>query len=209
MAPYNYTGPIDCAIELDTSSLKGKTAVVTGGANGIGEAYTRVLLSAACQVTIGDLDTAAGERLISEFPDKVHFVKCNVTNWDDQVKLFAEAADFSPNGKIAYVVANAGIIRNDEVFKYEEESGPEKPEMSTIDINIKGTLHTSKLAMHYFINQNGTVPSDKQEDTCLVLIGSGAGIHDCLRIPQYSATKWAMRGSCVRCVAQAITMGVG
>ena len=200
---------MDCVIELDTSSLKSRTAVVTGSASDIVEAYTRALLSAACQVTISDLDTAAGERLTSEFPGKVHFVKCNVTNWDDQVKLFAEAADFSPNGKIAYVVANAGIVRNDEVFKYEEESGPEKPEMSTIDINITGTLYTSKLAMHYSINQNGTVPSDKQEDTCLVLIGSGAGIHDCLRIPQYSATKWAMRGSCVRCVAQAITMGVG
>ncbi|KEF58775.1 uncharacterized protein A1O9_03618 [Exophiala aquamarina CBS 119918] len=63
-----------------------------------------------------------------------------------------------------------------------------------MDVNIKSTLYTAKLAMHYFIKQNGVVPSPSQQDTCLVLIGSGAGIHDCLRIPQYSASKWAARG---------------
>lgn len=98
-------------------------------------------------------------------------------------------------GKISFVVANAGIHRKDEVFAYAGDGkAPEKPDLATIIINLIGTLYTSKLASHYFIKQNGQQPSESQEDTCLVLIGSGAAFLDCPRAPQYCATKWAMRG---------------
>lgn len=63
-----------------------------------------------------------------------------------------------------------------------------------MDVNVTGTLYTTKLATHYFVKQNGHASSKAQEDTCLILIGSGAAFLDCLRIPQYSASKWAMRG---------------
>jgi len=43
---YKVTGPIDCNIDFDTAVLKNKTAIVTGGANGIGEAYVRALYKA-------------------------------------------------------------------------------------------------------------------------------------------------------------------
>lgn len=61
-------------------------------------------------------------------------------------------------------------------------------------MNITGTLYTAKLAFHHFVKQNGTEPSPSQQDTCLVLIGSGAAFLDCPRAPQYSASKWAARG---------------
>ena len=48
--------------------------------------------------------------------------------------------------------------------------------------------------MHYFMTQNGTSPNSSQTDTCLILIGSGAAYLDCPRGPQYSASKYAMRG---------------
>ncbi len=44
------------------------------------------------------------------------FVKCDVTIWDDQVRLFAEATSFT--GKVDYVIANAGICPKDEVFTF-------------------------------------------------------------------------------------------
>lgn len=118
MPPYKHDGPVSCDVDIDTSCLVGKTAIVTGGANGIGEAYVRALLSAGASVCIGDLDEQGGNRLASEFPERAQFVKCNTTNWEDQVKLFKMAASFSPTGKIHYVVANAGIIRPDGIFTY-------------------------------------------------------------------------------------------
>jgi NAD(P)-dependent dehydrogenase (short-subunit alcohol dehydrogenase family) len=91
------------------------------------------------------------------------------------------------------VVANAGITKQDEVFTY-NPAGPEKPDLKTIDVNLVGTLYTTKLATHYFISQNGQSEAGQQEDTCLVLISSGAGYFDCPRTPQYQATKHGMRG---------------
>ena len=60
--------------------------------------------------------------------------------------------------------------------------------------NLYGVLYTTKLALHYFVLKNGVRQSPDQEDTCLVLIGSGASFLDCPRGPQYSATKWGARG---------------
>lgn len=63
-----------------------------------------------------------------------------------------------------------------------------------MEVNLHGALYTTKLATHYFIKQNGKQPSQEQEDTCLILIGSGAAFLDVARGPTYPATKWAIRG---------------
>ncbi|KAL3478315.1 putative short chain dehydrogenase/ reductase [Aspergillus californicus] len=193
MAPYIHTGPVDCDRDFDSSTLQGKTAIVTGGASGLGEGYVRALVAAGVYVCFGDINPEKGELLERELP-RTKFVLCNAGNWEDQVRLFKEAVSLSPSGRIAYVVANAGIHRPDEVFKQEPDQEPSQPDLSIIDINIKGPLYTAKLAAHYFIRQNGSTPTPEQEDTCLILIGLGAAFLDCPRGPQYSASKWAMRG---------------
>ncbi|GFF28859.1 5'-hydroxyaverantin dehydrogenase [Aspergillus lentulus] len=194
MAPYIHTGPVDCERDFDPSSVKGKTAIVTGGASGLGEAYVRALVAAGVYVCFGDIDLEKGQRLAAELP-MTKFVSCDAGSWDDQVRLFEQAVSLSPNGRIAYVVANAGIHRPDEVFEQPHpDQEPVEPDLTIIDINIKGPLYTAKLAAHYFIRQNGSTPTPDQEDTCLILIGSGAAFLDCPRGPQYSASKWAMRG---------------
>ena len=43
-------------------------------------------------------------------------MNCDVSKWDDQVRLFAEATSFT--GKVDYVVANAGICPEDQVFSF-------------------------------------------------------------------------------------------
>lgn len=49
---------------------------------------------------------------------RTKFVKCDTTNWEDQLEMFRTAAGFSDDGRISYVVANAGIARADELFSY-------------------------------------------------------------------------------------------
>lgn len=123
------------------------------------------------------------------------FIPCDVANWNDQARLFREAASFSPTGRIFYVVANAGIHGPDEVFLYSgDKEEPTEPNLTVIDVNIRGSLFTTKLATHYFMRQNLQKALSEQEDTCLVVVGSGAAFLDCPRTPQYCASKWAMRG---------------
>ncbi|CAD6448082.1 a5b06126-4122-436a-b05f-93c5a7e10e36 [Sclerotinia trifoliorum] len=192
MGEYKCSAPVDCEKEINIDNLKGRTAVVTGGANGIGQAYVKALAAAGVNVCIGDLDAEEGSKLALGL-EHAKFVKCDVAKWDDQLRLFAEAASFT--GKVDYVVANAGICLNDETFTFAgKDQEPTKPDLTTVDVNLKGALYTTKLALHYFVKQNGEIPSPQQEDTCLVLIGSGAAFLDCPRGPVYPSTKWAVRG---------------
>ncbi|KAK4032033.1 hypothetical protein C8A01DRAFT_41527 [Parachaetomium inaequale] len=189
MPPYSMSAPVNCDVDFETKHLAGKTAVVTGGASGIGEAYVRALHAAGITVVIGDRDSKRGKALAAELKGS-RYVQCDVTDWEDQVRLFKTAADVSPTGRVHYVVANAASLATMRSLRSE----PKKPDLSIIEINLHGTLYTTKLALHYFISQNGTEPSPEQEDRCLVLIGSGAAFLDVPRTPQYCGTKWATKG---------------
>ncbi|KAJ4993881.1 AdhA [Stagonosporopsis vannaccii] len=194
MAPSFTNQPVDCDIDFDPSNLVGKTAIVTGGASGLGEAYVRALVKARAHVCFGDLNEENGQKLASELSG-TEFVQCDVTQWEDQVRLFRTAASRSPSGRVDYVVANAGISSKDEVFTYDgDDKEPTKPSLKILNVNLESVMYTAKLAFHYFIKQNGTTPSPSQQDTCLVLIGSGAAFLDVPRTPQYCAAKWGMRG---------------
>ncbi|KAF4343776.1 15-hydroxyprostaglandin dehydrogenase [Fusarium beomiforme] len=194
MPPYQISSPVNCDIDFGRDEVTGKVAIVTGGASGIGEAYVRALHGAGAEVVIGDKSVTAGEKLATQLPGS-KFVPCDATVWEDQVRLFKEATSFSSSGKIHYVIANAGMTKKDQTFAFDgNDRGPQKPDLQIIDVNLKGALYTSKLAMHYFVSQNGTEVNDRQEDTCFILISSGAGFLDVPRSPEYSSTKWAVRG---------------
>lgn len=97
---------------------------------------------------------------------------------------------FEFNGDTNHSESEFCVTRTDR----NAESGPQKPNLKTIDVNLNGVLYTTKLCLHHFIKQNGHTFSKQQEDTCLILIGSGAAFLDVARTPQYEATKWAVRG---------------
>lgn len=86
-------------------------------------------------VVIGDLDEAAGKRFEEEHAGCVldlmlqkpkdtsidslracKFVKCDMTEWHDQLAMFKTALSSSPRGKVDIVIANAGISGYDSVF---------------------------------------------------------------------------------------------
>jgi D-xylose 1-dehydrogenase len=62
-------------------SLKGKTAYVTGGAGGIGEAISRAFAAQGAAVGILDIDASAGKKLAGDLADagvKAHFEACDL-----------------------------------------------------------------------------------------------------------------------------------
>lgn len=90
--------------------LKGKTAIVTGGAMGIGFGIAYRLAEAGANVVIADLNEEVGNTAIKELNDKgwkVAFIKTDVAD-EKQVK---EATDFtvSKYGGVDVLVNNAGI----------------------------------------------------------------------------------------------------
>jgi NAD(P)-dependent dehydrogenase (short-subunit alcohol dehydrogenase family) len=71
--------------------LKGKTAIVTGGANGIGRAFCERLAEEGVNVVIADIgDGAATAALVAKHDVKVRAIKCDMSKGDSIVAMGAE-----------------------------------------------------------------------------------------------------------------------
>ncbi|KAF2487997.1 hypothetical protein BDY17DRAFT_314776 [Neohortaea acidophila] len=178
----------------DLSQLAGKSVIVTGGASGLGEAMVRAFSAAGAFVTIGDIAEERALKLVAELggEGRVQFVRCNVTVWKDQVQLFKAAMERSPAHCIDVVVGNAGVITQ-ETFEDVANPGdldPPEPDFTTIHTTLMGNLFTAKLAIHYFQLQ----PEGPGRDRCLILTASISGYVDHATLPQYSISKWGIRG---------------
>ncbi len=90
-------------------ALSGKTAIVTGGANGIGKATCEMLANAGANIVIGDYNIEAAERTAEELRKSganAIAVQCNVLIDDDLVNLTETA--IKEFGGIHILVNNAG-----------------------------------------------------------------------------------------------------
>jgi len=188
---YRFSGKIDCDIAPDLSVLKGKSVVITGGADGLGETYVRAFAAAGAHVTFGDINQERGKSIEAELAPNVVYVKCDTRSWDDQLGMFKQAIAKSPAKSCDVVIANAGVSGADPLYALDDPTGePTKPDLRILDINLTGVLYTTKLALHYFRAQ----PERHERDRCLIIKGSIAGILDQPGSWLYSTSKWALRG---------------
>ena len=96
----------------DFGSLQDRTAVITGGASGIGAATVEQFLAAGASVVIGDLNAEAGERFMAGLAErghqnKVRFQTVDVSEEEQVAALIATAE--SEFGGLDVVFNNAGI----------------------------------------------------------------------------------------------------
>ncbi|KAJ9605915.1 hypothetical protein H2200_009764 [Cladophialophora chaetospira] len=193
MPPYEYTGPVDCSLVPDKTQLQGKSVIVTGGAQGLGEAYVRDFVKAGAFVTFCDINEEKGKALEAGIGANVAFVKCDTRSWEDQIQVFETAYSKSPQKSVDIVIANAGVGRGagDPLMQLEDPfKTPTQPSLHIIDINLVGAIYTFKLATHYFRRK----PKDDARDRCFIFIGSMAGILDNLGSWEYSVSKFGLRG---------------
>ena len=124
--------------------ITGSTAIVTGGASGIGAAAVRLLAAKGATVVIADLQADKGEALAEEV--KGVFAQVDVTN-TDQVKAAVEAA--TAIAPLRAVVNSAGIgwaqrtIGRDGEFDSAHDLEAYK---KVIAINLIGTFDMVRLA---------------------------------------------------------------
>ena len=150
--------------------LDGRTALVTGGASGIGEATCRALAGAGAAVIIADVDQPRAEALAAELPGAT-VLSLDITN---------EAAvqqAFGALPKLDILVNNAGIglvgnIEETELADFER----------LFRVNVTGTFLVTQAAMPKLLDARG----------CIVNIGSVAGLVGVKRRFAYCATKGAV-----------------
>ena len=89
--------------------IKGKSALVSGGASGLGAATVRMLASSGARVTIADLNEQAGKALAQELGESVCFVKMDVTSEKDVQSAVDETARHHGGLHIAICTAGIGV----------------------------------------------------------------------------------------------------
>jgi NAD(P)-dependent dehydrogenase (short-subunit alcohol dehydrogenase family) len=92
--------------------LRGKVAVVTGGASGMGRATALRFCAEGARVVIGDMNEVNGKATVEEageagFGDAFHFVRTDVSQEDDVVALLDAATE--QFGRLDVVFNNAGV----------------------------------------------------------------------------------------------------
>ena len=87
--------------------LRGKVAVVTGGASGIGAGTVRRFVDEGASVLVADLDEAKGEALAADLGDAVAFRRTDVSREDDVTAMVAAAT--GRFGRVDVLFNNAGF----------------------------------------------------------------------------------------------------
>jgi 3-oxoacyl-[acyl-carrier protein] reductase len=114
--------------------LQGQTAVVTGGAQGLGLAIATRFIAQGARVVLGDLDLDATKAAAASLggDDVAIAVRCDVTSGDD-VEVLVNAA-VERFGSLDIMVNNAGITRDATMRKMTEEQFDQ-----VIAVHLKGT----------------------------------------------------------------------
>jgi NAD(P)-dependent dehydrogenase (short-subunit alcohol dehydrogenase family) len=121
--------------------IAGNSALVTGGASGLGLGTARALAKAGAKVTILDLPTSAGEEVAAEIGGV--FVAADVTN-TEQVEAALDAAE--AQGPLRVVVHCAG--RGGPIRLVEKDGTPGSLETYTavVHVSLTGTFNVLRLA---------------------------------------------------------------
>jgi len=156
--------------------LKGKVAIVTGAARGIGQSIAIELARHNADVVISDI--IPGDETINKIKAlkrKVIFVKTDISNKKQVENLINEAIkNFK---KIDILVNNAGIFVPGNTEKLKEEDWDK-----TLDVNLKGVFLCSQAALKYM-----------KKGSCIINISSVAGICGYPQAVAYCSSKGGIR----------------
>ncbi|KAM8842545.1 15-hydroxyprostaglandin dehydrogenase [NAD(+)] [Synchiropus picturatus] len=171
-------------------SLKGKVALVTGGAQGIGKAAVEALLRSSAKVTVVDMNGTSGAQckaqLDTEFGEgSCNFIQCDVSNGDKLRDAFQSTVD--QFGRLDIVINNAGINN-------------EKNWEKTIEVNLTSVIKGTYLALDHMSQEYG-----KQGGT-IINVSSMAAFQHSPHQPVYTATKHGVIGF-TRAIADASSLG--
>lgn len=158
--------------------LKGKVALVTGAAAGIGRAYCEELLKNGVKVALCDLNSEEGEQLTEQLSikygqGKALFCQCDVTDYPQFEESFQKT--ISAFGGLDIVVNNAGIF-NDRFWELE------------VDVNLNGVIRGTLLALRFLGKDRGG------RGGTVVTTASTLGLTPCACVPIYTATEHAIIG---------------
>ena len=162
-------------------SLQGRTAIVTGAAQGIGRAIAETLAQAGADVAVADLDPSRAAETVAaveKIGRKALNLKVNVADTNDTKAMVEQV--LKAWGKVDILVNNAGITRDGLLLRMKDEDWN-----LVLQVNLNGTFNCTKAVLQ---------PMTKQRYGRIVNIASIVGVIGNAGQANYSASKAAVIG---------------
>ncbi|MBA4740524.1 MAG: SDR family oxidoreductase [Burkholderiales bacterium] len=129
---------------MNQLDLNGRTAVITGGASGIGEATVRRMLDSGANVVIWDVQTEKFEK----FEKEAHCIRVDMSNEETVYQALDETLKRQP--KIDILVNSAGINGVNEPLK----DYPTDVWRQVIDVNLVGVFLACRAVVPHMLNNS-------------------------------------------------------
>jgi len=159
--------------------LKGKRAIVTGGATGIGFAIAQAFHNAGMRVAIADINAAVAGEAVNRLGPQHFGLGIDVRSQASVAQAFAEVA--ARFGGYDILAANAGVSSMKLVVDLEESDWD-----FNFDVNAKGVFFTNQAAVRHFLAS--------RRKGVIVNTASLAGKSGAPWLAHYSASKFAVVG---------------
>ena len=161
--------------------LKGKTAIVTGAAQGIGKVIALGLAKCGADIAVSDINEDSLSSAVKEIEAlgrKAIAVKMDVSSLKDCEDMVKKTIDAF--GKVDILINNAGITRDTVLLRMKEEQWDQ-----VIQVNLKGTFNCTKAVIRSMF---------KQKSGKIINISSVTGAMGNAGQANYSASKAAVMG---------------
>ena len=166
---------------LDNFQLKGKVALVTGAAQGLGQGYAIALAQAGADIAALDIsEVTQTAQTIAALGRRCMPIKCNLrdASVDDLNKIVGEIV--AQLGRLDVLVNNAGIIRRAPALEFSEKDWDD-----VLQINLKAAFFLSQAAARVMVKQGGGK---------IINVASMLSFQGGIIVPSYTSSKSAIAG---------------
>ncbi len=153
--------------------LKGKKAVITGAAQGLGQALAQRLSAEGAQVVVGDMNLDGAKKTAVMLENGAAFA-VDVTSYESCDKFIKDAVAVLGGG-IDILVSNAAILISGAIEEFDSDKWKK-----VIDVNLCGFFNTAKAAVPYMKEKGGSI----------IQINSKSGKKGSFRNSAYAASKF-------------------
>jgi sorbitol-6-phosphate 2-dehydrogenase len=158
--------------------LAGRAALVTGAAQGLGEALARRLAGEGCDVVLADVNgdkaATAARAVEADTGRRALGVRADVTDADSCAAMVGAAVDAF--GKLDILIANAGILKAGDITEFAPADWKR-----VVDVNLFGYFLSAQAAARVMVPRRAG---------CIVQINSKSGKKGSFRNSAYAASKF-------------------
>lgn len=158
--------------------LEGKTAIITGAAQGMGAATAHLFAQEGARLLLGDVQVEMGEKLAGDIGGACLFEKLDVSQDLDWAAIVDMAK--TQFGQVDILINNAGLVHFTAIEYLDVEQA-----QHIFSVNTLGAL----------LGIKHVVPGMKaQKSGSIINVSSVDGLRGCNGLSVYTASKWALRG---------------